>query len=130
MRTSAPTEEIPKAQWKTYFPALAEAHQGWATTVEVLGHDIGEQRRIGGLPMQGISYDPEGSQAGDILIEAGDAGTPFDTHLVHKPTAARIAAMPPGGSVEVDLEIDSEDGYMTLVHLRPRQPLPPPGGTT
>jgi hypothetical protein len=124
MRTTHPTQEIPKAKWPAYFITLSEEYQGWATTIEVIGRDLGDQRRMDGLPLQGISYDPVGSQAGDVMVEAGDAGTPFETHLVRKPSAVRVAITQPGG--EVDLELDSEEGYTTLVRLRPRPGLPPP----
>ena len=122
MRTTAPTQEIPKEKWQAYFVTLAEQYAGWATTVEALHRKLGAQRVIDGLPLQGISYDPVGSQAGDILIEAGDAGTPFETHLVHRPTAVRIAVTQPGA--EADVEIASDEGYTTLVRLRPRPQLP------
>ena len=122
MRTTAPTREIPKEKWQAYFVSLAEQYAGWSTAVEVLHRELGDQHVYDGLPLQGISYDPAGSQAGDILIEAGDAGTPFETHLVHRPTAVRIAVTQPGG--EADVEIASDEGYTTLVRLRPRPQLP------
>jgi hypothetical protein len=122
MRTTAPTQEIPKEKWQAYFVTLAEQHAGWATTVEVLNREMGDQHVMDGMPLQGISYDRAGSQAGDILIEAGDAGTPFETHLVHRPTAVRVAETQPGA--EADIEIASDDGYTTLVRLRPRPALP------
>ena len=122
MRTTAPTQEIPKDKWQVYFPALAKQYAGWATSVEALHRELGDQRVMDGLPLQGISYETAGSQAGDILIEAGDAGTPFETHLVHRPTAVRIAVTQPGA--EADVEIDSAEGYATLVRLRPRPQLP------
>ncbi len=123
MRTTAPTQEIPKEKWQAYFVTLAEQYAGWVTTVEALHPELGDQRVIDGLPLQGISYDPVGSQAGDILIEAGDAGTPFETHLVHRPTPLPNAETQPGA--EADVESPSEQGYTPLVRLRPRPPLPP-----
>jgi hypothetical protein len=122
MRTTAPTQEIPKEEWQAYFATLAEQHSGWATTVEILHREVGDQRVMDGLPFQGMSYDRAGSQAGDILIEAGDAGTPFETHLVHRPVAVWIALTQPGA--EADVEISSDEGYTTLVRLQPRRALP------
>lgn len=122
MRTTAPTQDVPKEQWQAHFVTLARQYAGWATTVEVLHRELGDQRLMDGLPLQGISYDPAGSQAGDILIEAGDVGTPFETHLVHQPTVVRTAVTQPGE--EVDVEIDSAEGYATLVRLRSRRALP------
>jgi len=122
MRTTVPTQEIPKENWQAYFAKLAEQYAGWVTSVEALHRELGDQHVMDGLPFQGISYDSAGSQAGDILIEAGDLGTPFETHLVHQPTVVRIAVTQPGA--EADVEIASAEGYTTLVRLRPRPQLP------
>ena len=122
MRTTVPTQEIPKEKWQAYFVTLGEQYAGWATTVEALHSELGDQRLMDGLPLQGLTYESAGSQAGDILIEAGDASTAFQTHPVHRPTAVRIALTQPGA--EADVEIASADGYTTLVRLRPRPQLP------
>ena len=122
MNTTAATQEIPKEKWQAYFVTLAAQHAGSATTVEALHRELGDQCVMNGLTLQGISFDPAGSQAGDILIEAGNAGTAFETHLVHRPTAVRIALTQP--AAETAVEIASADGYTTLVRLRPRPQLP------
>jgi hypothetical protein len=122
---SAAALEIPKEQWQAYFNDVSKQHQGWAVTIEVLAGELGDQRHVDGLPLSGLSFDPAGSQAGDILVETGDAGTPFDTHLVHRPRAVRSAVLQPGA--EMDIEIESEEGYQTIVHIRLRPELPAPG---
>lgn len=122
MTTTVPTQQIPQEKWQAYFVVLAKQYAGWATTVELLHRELGDQRLIDGLPLQGISYDPVGSQAGDILIEAGDLGTPFHTHLVRRPTSVQVAVTQPGD--EADIEIASGEGYTTLVRLRTRPALP------
>ena len=120
--------EVPKTGWPDYFRDMSKLFQGWAVTVEVLDPQLGDQNVIDGLPFQGISYETKGgSQAGDVLVEAGDAGTPYLTHLVHQPRAVRGAALQPG--LETDVEIDAQDGVTHLVRLRVRPELPPPGRT-
>lgn len=118
------TQEIARDHWLEYFNDLAKLYQNWTVTVQVLDRELGDQRIIDDLPLQGISYDPAGSQAGDILIEAGDAGMPFEVHLVHHPRVVRAAATQPGA--EADIEIEAEDGIVTLVSLRSRPELPAP----
>ena len=122
MSTST-AQEIAPNQWVSFFNDLGKQYQGWAVTIEVLSPELGDQHRVDNLPFQGISYDPAGSQAGDILIETGDAGTPYETHLVHRPRIVRVATTQPGA--EVDVEIESEEGYTTLVRIRRRPELPP-----
>ena len=123
---TAITHEIAKASWPEYFRLVVKQYQGWAVTIELLAGGLGDQPVAQGLPLQGISYDPVGSQAGDILVEVGDAGMPFQTHLVHKPRAVREAMTRPGE--EVDIEIESEEGVTTLVRIRRRPALPPAPG--
>lgn len=125
---SITTSEIPRDMWPAYFTDVARLYQGWATTVEQLLGEMGDQPGADGQPLQGISYEYKGgSQAGDILIEVGEAGMPFETLLVHRPRAVRAAPLQPG--VEVDIEIESEEGVTALVRLRHRRELPPPQRT-
>lgn len=114
---------IPKTTWPEYFEELAKVYAGWAVTMELLAGEVGDQRRVDGLPFQGISYEIAGSQAGDILVETGDAGTPFETHLIRRPCIVRAAQTRPGA--ELDIEIEDEEGVTTLIELRRRPALPP-----
>lgn len=111
--------EIPKNKWAAHFTALGQYYQGWHVTAEVLDQEFGNQHAINGLPLQGLSYETKGSQAGDILVEAGDLGSLFATHLVHRPRVVRVAATQPGA--EADVEIEDEDGIITIVHLHSLQ---------
>jgi hypothetical protein len=120
---SATSLEIPKARWREFFESLGKDQWGWAVTVEVLSVPLGDQPAVSGLPLQGISYEVAGSQAGDILVEAGDAGTPFQTHLIHRPTVVRTATTQPGDEVEV--EVETADGFTHLITIRRRPELPP-----
>ena len=120
---SATTVEIPRETWPQYFADLSKLYEGWSTTIELLAGELGDQRAADGLPLQGISYEFKGgSQAGDILVEVGEAGMPFKTHLIHLPRAVRAAPTQPG--VETDIEIESEDGVTRIVRLRQRPQLP------
>jgi hypothetical protein len=90
------THEIPIDQWLPYFNDLGRRYNGWATSMA----------------------------AGDVLIEVGDIGTPYETHRVREPSILRVADTQPGA--ETDLEIESRDGTTTLVRIRRRQELPDP----
>ena len=117
------TDEIPRERWADYFNGLSAQYQGWATTVQVLGQDIGDQRAADGLPLQGLSFERFGSQAGDLLVEMGDAGTPYLTHRIDQPRRVRVASIAPGA--ETDIELESADGLTTIVQLRASPELPP-----
>ena len=61
-----------------YFEEVSKEYQGWATTIEALEGELGDQPVADGPPLQGISFETKGSAAGDILIEVGDVGTPYE----------------------------------------------------
>jgi hypothetical protein len=117
-------EDVPRYRWLPFFNALGRMYEGWAVSVEVLAKELGDQRVVAGLPLQGITFEKAGSQAGDILIEAGDAGTPFIIHRVGRPRVVRSSVTGPG--TEADVEIESEDGITRIIRLCRRPELPPP----
>lgn len=119
------THQIPEAGWQTQFIMLSRRHQGWAVTIELLAGELGVQRAVDGLALQGISYEKAGSQAGSILVETGDAGTPYVTHVVHRPRTVWIAGTRLGD--DVHLEIGSDEGISRIVRIfrRPELPEPP-----
>jgi hypothetical protein len=117
-----PTQEIPRESWMSYFNDVSKIYQGWQVDVEILGRDYGDESEVKGLPLQGLSYESAGSAANDILVEAGELPVGYTTHHVRKPTSVRAAPTVPG--IETDIEIQSEEGYTTLVHIRQRPGLP------
>jgi CheY-like chemotaxis protein len=125
---NAQTQEIPRENWLNFFNDVSKLYQGWQVTVELLGQDLGDQPEVTDLPLQGLSYETAGSEANDILVEAGDLPMGYITHHVNNPRAVRAVAAVPG--VETDIEIEGEDGYRTLVRLRQRPELPGPGQAT
>src|SRR5260221_373498 len=107
-------EQIPKDTWLDYFNEISRLYQGWATAIEILAGELGDQHAVDGLPFSGISYEAKGgSQAGDILIETGDANIPYETKLVHKPRAVRASPTRPGA--ELDIELDDREGITYVV---------------
>jgi hypothetical protein len=122
---SIATLEVPKQTWSAYFNDLSKQFAGWNVTIEVLAGKLGDQPAADGVPLQGISYESKGgSQAGDILVEMGDAGTPFETHLIHRPRAVRSAPSQPREETHIDIE--TEQGDTTIVRIRRHRELPPP----
>lgn len=120
---SATALEIPKDRWLTFCNDLSKQCYGWGVTIEALLGTLGDQPAANGPPLQGISFEAKGgSAAGDLLIEVGDLGTPYEVHHVNRPRVLRMADLVPGA--EIDVEIESEDGTGTVVHLRRRPELP------
>jgi len=117
------TEEIPQDHWEQFFDDFSQEHQNWRTSVEGMGRDMGDQPEAENVPLQGISFDEFGSEAGDIEIALGDTAEQFQVHRVNKPTHVRLTETRPGE--ELDLQVESEEGVTTLVHLRATPEFPP-----
>lgn len=116
------TRNIPPAWWPAYFNELSKQHQGWRATIVLLSREFGNQRLADGLPLLGFTFETKGSEAGDILIEVGDLPD-FMIHHVDRPRRAWLVETVPGA--EADVQIESEDGSITLVVLRCLPALPP-----
>ena len=122
------TEEVPRKLWRKYFEDIERLYEDWAVTVQVLSKAYGDDYVIEGLPFQGISYEPpRSSQPDDILVEAGDQGTPYQTHLIHHPRSVMATMSEPGE--EMDIEIEGEDKVKHLISLRRRLALAGPPKT-
>lgn len=116
------TLTIPQSHWQTCLKDLGEQYVGWAVTTEVLLGELGDQIASKSLPLQGLSLETKGSEKGNILVELGDSPDEFMIHHVHRPRALRVAVSQPGA--ETDVEIESEDGTITILRLRKRPALP------
>src|SRR5262245_33275486 len=116
------TREITRDEWRASFALLSERFQGWRVMIEVLSPDLGDQPVAEGPPLQGLSLETTGSEAGDILIEAGDSPDDYLVHHVDRPTNVRLAIIRAG--VEAAIQFESEDGITTILHLRALPELP------
>jgi hypothetical protein len=115
------TEEIPLERWASFARDLSSQHLGWHVWIEALGRETGDQPVLDGMPLQGMSYEREGSAAGSLLIEAGDRPDLF-IHQVSGPRCLRVAHVSPGALLFIQLE--SSDGSVTLVRLQRMLSLP------
>lgn len=121
---SLTTLEIQRDRWQAFFNEISKLYQGWAVTIEALAGEMGDQPVADGVPLQGISFETKGSAAGDLLIEVGDIGTPYEVHRINRPQNVRAADTQPG--TETDIQVDSQDRTSTIIHIRRRPELPPP----
>jgi hypothetical protein len=107
--------EIPRHEWIRFFDEFSREHEGWITTVEVLGSDLGDQEEATGLPLVGISADLKDREN---IIEVMVGNRP-DAHITHTITSPkRVLIKPPEEEAHEAIEIESEDGTITLVRFR------------
>lgn len=109
-------QEIPRAEWKTFFDGVSREHEQGQITVEVRGDGLPQQAALSELPLLGISYDDKGSGAGQIHIMAGSDVTTNSSYTIESPTQVR-AATTPAGDVDT-VTIDAPEGMpVTLVRF-------------
>jgi len=110
------TLEIPKADWPKFFDLFSRQHEGWITTLELMGSDLGDQFEAEQYSFNGISYDPKGTGRGSIDIELDLDPVRRVDHTVTRPS--RVMLMLTELGAHEGLEIESEDGVKTLVRFR------------
>lgn len=107
------TYEVPEDQWIRFFDRFSQDHAGWPVTVEVLGRETGPQRLLQEQPLQGISFDAQGSRPCTIQVGAGDQPSANFSHVIDMPLHIRVADDESRGTIE----IEPADGPQTLVHF-------------
>lgn len=111
-----PTREIPRSEWVTFFDSFSRQHQGWLSTVEVLGTDVGAQIEARDLPLAGISADVRGGDQDVVSILLGAGADGHVAHMIHAPSHVRLKETE-GGAHEA-LHIESAGGATTLLRFR------------
>ncbi len=110
---AAPTRDIPKDQWNTFFAQFTRENRGAHARVEVIGLDVGGQVEAEDRPFDGISADvKDGEDA--VWIVFGSSTADHVTHGIQKVKAIRVR--PPMGDSGAALEVVG-DGQTTLLEL-------------
>jgi hypothetical protein len=110
------TREIPREEWSKFLDGFSSQHEGWLTTIEVMGGELGAQVESRELRLGGISADLKGSDEDAISIMVGETPDDHVTHTITQPTHVRLEQTEEGATEA--LQIESGDGVTTLLHLR------------
>ena len=111
-----PTHEISRSEWPAFFDSFSRQHEGWLTTVEVLGADIGAQIETHEQPFAGVTADLRGGDQDVVSILVGADPDKHVAHLIHAPTHVRLKETEQGAHEA--LYIESEGGPTTLLRFR------------
>lgn len=109
-----PTKQVVREDWPGFFANFSRAHQGWLTTIEFLGADVGAQIEVREVPLQGFDAEVDDHDAISMVL-----GSTPDAHLIHTieaPCCVWLSQTKDGENET--LQIESVDGK-TLVRLRP-----------
>lgn len=112
------TEEIPPAEWDGFFATFTRRHQTRLVTIEQVGPDMRYRMPAGNRPLVRIVAGT-GSQGRAIRISLVKA-KPADPSSCFIVSAARHVWLKRNeNGVDEALEIESVDGTVTILHLRP-----------
>ena len=122
------TREIERSQWQSFCDQFSRAHQGQAVSVESAGREFGVQANVRNLPLLGITAEAKAGKDAPPEIEVM-VGRSRDawvvTHVIPRPVRLRVAEW--NDFVSAAVQIESEDGTVTLVQAGPTEQTLPPG---
>lgn len=109
-----PTREIPRDEWVAFFDSFSRQHEGWLSTVEVLGAEVGAQVESRDQPLVGIIAELKDQDA--ITIFIGDKSADHLAHTIQSPTHVSLKETDEGAHEA--LHIESNKGATTLLRFR------------
>ena len=106
---------VPRSEWFRFFDAFSRRHQGWATTVSVLSPKLGSQVEARDMPLEGIVVSA--GATGSISLHLGSAPPRSNIeHEIEDPRQVWVELSEEGA--EEALDVESQDGTKTVIHLR------------
>lgn len=112
---------VPRDRWTEFLDEYSREHLGRVVDVIVLDPVGAVGMEAQRLPLAGIST--ERHQGGGLEILLGDGADRHLAHRIAEPVHLCLMKAPETG--DETLEIRSESGLRTLVHVRPEEEPPP-----
>ena len=113
---STSSGEVERGKWNEYLIDFSSRNEGRPTRLEVIDPELGSQELEIHFPLIGISFEPEGSEAGSVEIILGGDSADDSRHMEHiVEDAKRIVPIPGTRDVEDGIAIESGDGSRTLL---------------
>ena len=119
------TREIEMSQWRAFFDQFSRGHQGQRVSVQSAGKEFGVQANARNLPLLGVTAEVKEAGPPEIEVMVGDSPYASVTHVIPRPAKVRIAEW--NDYVSAALQIEAEDGTVTLVQAGPVEQMVPPG---
>lgn len=113
-KTRMSTRELPRDEWIAFFDSFSRQHEGWLSTLEVLGAEVGAQIESRDQPLVGIIAELKDEDV--ITIFIGGKSADHLAHTIHGPTHVRLKETDEGAHEA--LHIESSKGPTTLLRFR------------
>lgn len=114
--TNMKTREIPKNQWPNFFDNFSRRHDGWQTTLEIFGPELGAQVQERELAFEGIVDESDETRGNQLIIMFGAKPDDHITHTIGDPR--QVSLEQSDGGADVALQIKSADGLTALLLFR------------
>lgn len=108
------TREIPREEWPVFFEQFSSQHAGWLVTLDLSEREPA-QAEAHNLPLQGISLDTKGSDAGSVTVTVGSGDTQL-THVIDDPVRVQLVETPEGAHEALEFEL--KDGSRARLRFR------------
>lgn len=109
------TRELQRTEWPGFFDSFSRQHEGWLTTLEIFGPEIGNQIEERDLTLEGVTA--ELANAGDkIEIMLGAKPNDHITRTISAPAQVSLEQTDEGA--DVALAIKTQEGTTTLLRFR------------
>lgn len=123
---STSSGEVERGNWNEYLDDFSSRNEGRPTRLELIDPELGSQELEIHLPLVGISFEPEGSEAGSVEIILGGKSADDPRHMEHiVEDAKRFVPIPGTHGVEAGIAVESGDGSRTLLTFEDLPELPP-----
>ena len=118
------TREVPSDQWASFCEQFSRIHRGKPVNLTTMGRELGAQTNARNLPLVGMTAERP-TAGGYIELMLGDAPAAHLAHSVERPSHLRVAEW--NDDYSAALQIESEDGSVTLLQVGPQAEILPPG---
>lgn len=110
------TKNIPQSEWTQFLDNFSRKHEGWLTTLEIFGQDIGAQIEGRELTFEGITDRWDEIEGNSIIIMTGTKPNDHIKHNISHPVEVSLEQTDEGA--DVALAIKSADASTALLRFR------------
>jgi hypothetical protein len=113
-------EVVEREKWEGFVKEFNHRNEMRATSLEVLGQEIGAQEEEKSLPFTGISLETKGADAPRVEITLGGETAKEERQLTHTIPRVRNIMTKMGADLrEEALLIEDEEGTKTILRFEP-----------
>jgi hypothetical protein len=111
-----PAREISRDEWAEFCDSFSRQHEGWISTIEVFGPDIGAQVEARGISFAGITAELKTGGEDVITITTREQPEGHVTHVITSPKKVMLEETEEGAHEA--LKVEAADGAATLLRFR------------